>query len=138
MNTILFLDIDGVLNRCGADKAHLHPEKVDLLKSIIHETGCGFVVSSTWRILRERMFELKRALGADTLEHWMGCTPYFGGRARGDEISHWLSEHRDVKKFVILDDDSDMGDLMPHLVRTHCFTGLTPEIAEEVKKRLLT
>jgi len=38
---------------------------------------------------------------------------------RGKEIQAWLDDHYgDVDKFVIIDDDSDMGRLKNHLIKT--------------------
>jgi hypothetical protein len=134
---VLFLDVDGVLNRSGASREHLFLDKVALLREIVETTNGAIVVSSTWRRLRNRMFELWAALGPDMKERWLGNTPILSGQPRGNEIQAWLDAHPEVERFVILDDDSDMGELMPHLVRTHCFTGLTPELANEVRERLL-
>ena len=58
------------------------------------------------------------------------------GKKRGIEIQTWLDENPGVEKFIILDDDSDMVHLMPHLLQTDGEFGLTNEIADKAIKRL--
>jgi hypothetical protein len=57
-------------------------------------------------------------------------------RCRGNEIQAWLDAVPVVKTFAILDDDSDMGHLLPFLVRTSGQTGLQPEHVEQAIKLL--
>ena len=142
---ILFLDVDGVLNRCGKSGHGLESSKITLLKSILDATGCRIVLSSTWRKTDHQRARLDAALIAGQIL-WDGeATPILERQigslwvadTRGKEIQHWLNRHPTVS-FVILDDDADMGPLLPHLVKTDSVTGLTPEIAQEVIDRLLT
>ena len=61
---VLFLDVDGVLNRCGKSAQGLEEDKVALLKQIVAATGCRIVLSSTWRKTqhqRERIEEDSRS-----------------------------------------------------------------------------
>ena len=44
---------------------------------------------------------------------------------RGVEIQHWIDENNFKGKFIIIDDDSDMCDLLPFLVRCDCQLGFT-------------
>ncbi len=141
---ILFLDIDGVLNRCGKSAQGLEEDKVLLLKSIVEQTGCEIVLSSTWRKSEHNLERIKllcrQRLGCELF----GTTPIMDRKVdglwraeqRGTEIANWLEpwQHKNPR-FVILDDDADMGDLLPHLVKTDSFTGLTAEIAAEVIAR---
>ena len=49
-------------------------------------------------------------------------------RIRGEEIQDWLKKTETqikVNSFVILDDDSDMAELMEHLVHQSAYNGLT-------------
>jgi hypothetical protein len=48
---------------------------------------------------------------------------------RGDEINEWLSKN-EVESFIILDDDTDMADLMHRLVHTDFPDGLQDEHIE--------
>lgn len=52
-NSVIFLDIDGVLNVHGlpGEDGGLDPEKVCLLGGAIYETGAKIVLSSAWRYM---------------------------------------------------------------------------------------
>jgi hypothetical protein len=144
---VIFLDIDGVMvNRASfslpdsgsASHAIAHPDCVAALNKITKETGAYIVVSSVWRHCG--LMQMK-----DILSGWgvtgkvLGCTPdlcrkegsIYLGLQRGDEIQKWLDDFNrwPVESFVILDDDSDMKHLMPHLIKTEFETGLTMEHA---------
>lgn len=48
------------------------------------------------------------------------------GLYRGVEIEQWLSEHKDVTNYVILDDDSDMLlSQKKHFIKTHALRGIS-------------
>ena len=146
--SVLFLDVDGVLNRCGESNQGLESDKVALLKEIIDATGCRVVLSSTWRKhehLMERitiMFESfgSRLLGVtpilDSKTSGAWGSPIWIAPCRGKEITQWIRENGTPERFVILDDDDDMLDLLPKTVLTDSFTGLTPDLAREVICRL--
>lgn len=149
---VLFLDIDGVLNYVGGPTVGglywLVPEKVALLEKIIDATQCRVVLSSTWRKFNKSLFAARQMLDSigyelddttpildrQTSEAWGGGL-WIGAR-RGSEIQAWLDERPEVTRFVILDDDDDMGPLSPHWVATDSSVGLTEEIANEVIRRL--
>lgn len=131
---ILFLDVDGVLNRCGLSGHGLEEDKIILLQTIVRETGCRIVLSSTWRIYGQsrRRIQLlcQQALACDLY----GCTPVHQRQSagglwiadiRGKEIMTWLEDHPEATHLVILDDDADMGPLSHHLIQTGSHTGLT-------------
>jgi hypothetical protein len=137
---IIFLDFDGVLLTPAYQLEHgggkLEPEKVALLYGLLRETGARVVVSSNWR--GYSVGYVRRPLAAAGLRNaakWViGQTARFRSGMtnytprwpdRGDEIQAWLNKHPDVERFVILDDDDDMGPLLPHLVRTETRIGLT-------------
>lgn len=137
---VLFLDVDGVLNstpflaRVDAINA-MDPRCIEQLARIVRESGCKIVVSSAWRLsglgvksdFRRCLNEAKddgtvrRAL--------IGITPDLSNEksdtypVRGSEIAKWLADGTDeeIESFVILDDDTDMGDLINRLVRTDIF-----------------
>lgn len=150
MKPILFLDVDGVLNASGKTKQRfqgclgLCPSMVERLRRILRETGCHVVLSSTWRKYPDHVKHLAKTIGRLWGERCIGETPIldeksgawlWSAKTRGDEIAAWLRENY-IDRFVILDDDRDMGGLLPHLVETDTFVGLTDEIADEVIKRL--
>lgn len=140
---ILFLDIDGVLNshafwkRCGElgilpdDK--VDPLAVERLNRLTDETGAKIVVSSTWRlpyvwsrnlnslIVRLQKLGIKGEIIGMTPDH----RKIFG---RGAEIQSWMLQARqdgiEIDSFAIVDDDSDMDNLMDYLVQTSMTDGL--------------
>ena len=146
--TIIFLDIDGVLvndfkhnNRIilnyqdegvehSVNYAHLDPQCVGELNRITKSTGAKLCLSSTWRIGPPAEFELtKRHFKFEGIEgEFVGRTPTAGECGswgiRGLEIQYWL-DRNPTDKFVIIDDSSDMEHLTPRLVRTQPEDGLT-------------
>jgi uncharacterized protein YaaR (DUF327 family) len=130
---IIFLDIDGVLNNYNTlgERLSWESDSVKILNRIIKETGAEIVLSSTWRKLKSYRNIIKN----DMKINYIGKTPSLY-KKRGIEIQTWLDENPGVEKFVILDDDSDMEHLMPHLLQTDGEFGLTNEIADEAIKRL--
>lgn len=149
---ILFLDFDGVLNSSQwmtddpqAAMANgvvgIDPRVIPLLNQIVDRTGCTVVVSSTWRIFT-------RLMGLKDILHGKGFTGKVSGTTptpfrlddgtcsrRGDEIHEYLQIQRqlhDHVEFVILDDDSDMGQYVDRLVQTSTQYGLTQEHVDKV------
>jgi len=143
---ILFLDIDGVLNGCGGQG--LDSEKVALLKTILDATSARVVLSSTWRKQRENLRRVIQMLAG--IGHELESVTPVGDKqtsgtwgpaiwtapTRGQEIQAWLDAHPKETRFIILDDDPDLGALLPLAVGTDSFTGLTPEIAQICIQRL--
>jgi len=150
---IVFLDIDGVLNsgehfKSGLDQSlrmqdkawwmeMLDPAAIALLNGLLDRTGAKVVVSSTWRHAQE-VDEIQECLeGKGFTGKLIGATPRRGYETRGEEIQAWIdSTHHDVEAFVILDDDSDMGELMGRLVHTTWEKGLLPEHIEPAEALL--
>ena len=137
-NKIIFLDVDGVLNneswviRCAEEDNYyplrengLEDRALALLAYIVRETGASVVISSSWRRISAAMQSLLQDLAKWKIPV-VGETPLISGDIRGNEIQAWLDEHPEVERFVILDDDDDMGDLIPHLVQTTWKNGLQP------------
>jgi len=93
------------------------------------------VISSTWRIGKslgwlQDHFENE---GFSYATSMIDVTPDLQySSTRGAEICVWLNEHPEVTEFVILDDDSDMGDLISRLVKTESRIGLTEKNADSV------
>ena len=131
---ILFLDVDGVLNRTGTRERSCHgtygvePEKVAMVHEIVDKTGCSIVVSSTWRKFEDLYTEL-----LSSFPQVIGKTPVLPRPAiRGDEIAMFIDELGGDHTIAILDDDRDMGRLVNRLVRTRGDTGLTHELKDQV------
>jgi hypothetical protein len=147
MTRIVFLDFDGVLNTetDAVDaslelwtEAWLEPSMVMRLGRLVEESGSRVVVSSSWRqrrsipeleqILAARGFGGGIARGGNAIA---GVTPRLPrppegvDNVRAAEIAQWLSEHPEVRSFVILDDERDFGVLAAQHVWTDPTVGLT-------------
>ena len=144
---IIFLDIDGVLNSIDSMKRagkHIFndnpdPEHIKWLNLIIEKTGAKVVISSTWRkgCYSSHIWRLLDICGFKG--SIIGSTPDTGD-IRGNEIRCWIDRYKNgrdwrltktaekpepIESFCILDDDSDMGDLLPYLVNCKNEHGLT-------------
>jgi hypothetical protein len=136
---VIFLDVDGVLiNRasCKIGFGVVDVVCVANLNKILEQTHAVVVVSSCWRIGRT-VSELRALFGiwgvnADVVDRTIVNWQWI----RGQEITEWLKEHIDVEKFIILDDDKDMGNLLPYLIQTKFVEGLTAAQADEAIRRL--
>ena len=150
---VIFLDIDGVFNHEKHYKwlietdeptplqqvypySEFNPESCKILNRIIDETDAKIVLSSSWRLDGiNRMNSLFKHFG---LPRIYDITPSlcgrFGSLCRGKEIDKWLSEHHEVTKYVILDDDTDMEEYqLPFFIKTDPYKdGLNNDIANKV------
>lgn len=134
---ILFLDIDGVVNKREnfnpAIKNNLYPLDsycAFLVGRIQLSTGCAVVLSSAWRNHPEGVQNV-----SERVVELLDKTKYLSG-TRGDEIQEWLDRH-EVEKYAILDDDSDMlPSQLDNFFKTTFEDGLTDEIAEKVIEHL--
>ena len=135
---VIFLDIDGVLSSFG--ERGLCGARLDLFAYIVKQTGAEVVLSSLWRHphCRDQRMRLQQELDKRGIELF-GMTPILG-TTRGEEIGQWLQSagRRLQINFVILDDDpkDEMGELQHALVKCDGYQGLTPDIADEVVRRL--
>lgn len=139
---VIFLDIDGVLN-CETTQEQtregvrfVEDKFVERLQRIVDATGARVVLSSDWRYDRDYeecnddYLELKAKLAECGIEFY-GFTPVFYHENRGYEIDRYLKEHKEVEKFVILDDRCDMQPHLERLVRTSFTFGLQDEDVDE-------
>ncbi len=169
--SIIFLDIDGVLNcqtfyverqnkkkkktpkGVSAKKTKMEfyseqicKERIKWLNGLCEEVNAVVVISSSWRLGKtvERLREVMKYCGGtfeiiDKTSHT--------GYERGTEISLWLRDnikpethgchYYDFKKFVIIDDDSDMLlRQQPHFFQTDNYSGLTPTTCYKIKRFL--
>ena len=114
---IIFLDIDGVINREDITGKRLsdniiEDDKLKIIKYITEKTGAKVVLTSSWRM------HLKGdKLKYDDIGIYInGCfynnhidiidtTDDLGFMfSRNDEINLWLEKHSDIKSYVIIDD----------------------------------
>jgi hypothetical protein len=137
VTAVLFLDIDGVLNSDRFRYAQpmgmreidmLDPAAVATLNEITRRWDLGLVISSSWRAMPDLELILR---GKGVEAEIVGSTPHAEG-PRGFEIAEWLAQHPEVTRFVILDDDGDMGELSDHLVQTDHRYGLVQTDVERV------
>lgn len=143
---IVVLDIDGVLNsidwmvfldgKFDHPKNQMDPKAVERLNKITDATGAVILVCSTWRIILKKQSQLERCLKAYGIKaKVIGATPIINDREpdrRGREIQRWFSENEAPEQFVIIDDDSDMGELSEHLIKTDVQHGLQDEHVERI------
>lgn len=127
---IIFLDFDGVVNAFSEPQSlrFLSERCVSNLNVLLERSGAGIVVTSVWRI-RHELVDLRQILmnaGLKFPKMVIGITPRRNG-TRGQEIGLWLKDHPRIKKFIILDDDSDMDPFMDRLIKTDSDAGLTME-----------
>lgn len=155
---IVFLDFDGVLNsmkfaeelaakfkeegRPAESRHMIDPVAVERLNILLRDTGANVVISSTWRkyfdlpTLRELL--VAKGFSGEVI----GVTPDLSGgpiehRERGFEIEQWIKDNAPDATFVILDDDSDMGNLHHRFVHTSWALGLLDDHVVRAKALLL-
>jgi hypothetical protein len=135
---IVFLDIDGVLNNRRSRLGGIDPVHVEHLNTLVARTGAKVVISSTWR-MAGRTAVAEDLATAGFRGKVIGVTPDLTRRAqglwtapeRGTEIQEWLRQpSRTPHTIVILDDEADMGSLLPFLVQTDPLDGLTAQDVE--------
>lgn len=129
---VLFLDIDGVLNRRGTKERCGHFLGVDRqlarrLTDFLRGTTISIVLSSTWRLHPDMHAHLNEA-GI----FWDDVTPE--GYSRGDEIQGWFEANPGkAAQFAILDDMYVLDCHRSRHVQTDENYGLTFEKLEELK-----
>ena len=100
------------------------------LKTIVRESGCTIVLSSTWREQacdRRCVDDMLRRHG---LPASCSCTPVAGG-GRVAEILAWVREARPLRWIAV--DDTDLSSLPAgHFWRTRMEAGLTQQDAEAI------
>ncbi len=150
---VIFLDIDGVLNKNStsipAPSGCMFVEEtlIRRLGRICRATGAKVVLSSTWRfgwydIQADKSDSVNAedyiALSSSLLALGIpihGHTPIIYDGSRGDEIRHYLRQSRDIDSYIILDDVTVVG-FAEHQIKTSPKTGLTDADAERAIKML--
>lgn len=124
--SIVFLDIDGVLNNIPSlwRNIHLLPEKVRMVSALLGMTEADLVISSAWRGDPNLGTMLTRA---GLSKRPVGITPSKLSATRGQEIDMYLRNYDIVgTNYVILDDEID--DIHQHnVIHVSEKTGLTWE-----------
>ncbi len=146
---VIFLDIDGVLNRTKhATEIHLEESKCALLMELVRSVEqknikVKIVLSTFWRTFRKYIEYILQRRGFPP-GIVCGVTPgdpvskksYVN---RAEEIETWLA-NANVINFVILDDRESASNekLQPRFVRTQHETGLTHENVLDAVRILTT
>lgn len=143
MNPIVFLDIDGVVCTLRSQFAFGDSTLMQawditccqMLRRLCKKYDLCIVISSTWRHgkkeilahylvvfgLIDYLYDTRSRPNDDMhLLDPSGAwkTPRAEGM-RGNEVAAWLSEHPEVRRYIIVDDDSDfLPDQLPRLIKT--------------------
>lgn len=136
MTPIVFLDVDGVLAKLDINYRYtrLNQDCVDALGVLLERTGADIVLSSSWRYSHtpedfQRLLAdyglTARVIDRTPMPEHELIPGLVAGMTRGAEIGAWLAVSGRGRRFVILDDEEDMGKLAPWLVRTDHRDGLT-------------
>ena len=164
MNKVVFLDIDGVLNSNLWNESHqreisdgtlIDMEKIRLLSKLIQSTNSKIILHSGWKYwfdsdlnpLRREAENLRSLLEKERLII-ASTTPDHATEEirrskkfsliKADEILAWLSVHKDVEKWVVIDDlDLHNTEIELHQVRTDQNVGLTLEDVRKAEEMLL-
>jgi len=146
----IFLDIDGVLDVYNSRmvEQELLPQAVADLKDLVERTQAEVVVVSDWRYGADIYREKAKKLGLErNIINWDNLVTVFAKEGirikdvtpweerfpnRTAEIKHYLKEHPEIKRYVILDDcfgdnyESDK-EIQKHLVFVDALKGLQKE-----------
>jgi hypothetical protein len=126
---VIFLDIDGVLNRSRAETKD-HDIDVDLLgrlKLLAMSTHAFIVLASTWRHEPGGL-----QLAQDHGIPFEDVLPDLRPHSRGREVRAWLTDHPGVERFAIIDDDDDDYGDMP-LLQPNPYVGLSRDVCAAVE-----
>lgn len=138
INKIIFLDIDGVLNRQDAsgiyDPKSTLPECLNLINQAISETNCSIVIISNWAqtlgLQRLQSFFTERGLLPNAIMAAIEPVPLDDtGMIMGIEKDRYIKEYiskNNIESYVIVDDNlnSDILDLNK-MIKPNTFTGIT-------------
>lgn len=118
MRTVIFLDVDGVLNCsdtiekcCGYNG--IESKKVELLKQLVDATDADIVLISTWKKEYKTdewggSTQMGRYLVKKLREYGLiiyDKAPDISWRARAKEIKVWINNNQPVDRMIILDDE---------------------------------
>ena len=134
---VVFLDYDGVVNTPMWDSTGEHCrynssfdnrvnnfQAVQWVSEFCQKYGYSIVVTSTWRFDSNYKDCLINGGLRDGVQI-LGKVPHLLDAERGEEIQKYLDNHPEVDKFLIFDDDSDMGNLVNHLIKTDTTVGFS-------------
>ena len=144
MDSVLFLDIDGVLNTVPPVQL-IEPEKVHLLARLIHATGADIVLHSGWRMWFDSHMQPLRIeatllvdlfstegltlsdMTPDLTTEEIRRTKKFS-LVKAQEILAWLEQHPKVNRWCVIDDLDLRNDVVSaHQIRPDANIGITAE-----------
>lgn len=124
--TILFLDIDGVLNNISTDiwlgnTKGIEPNLLNNLLHILHVTNAEIVLSSTWRLSKTKYNELLDIFSIYNIRILDSTTDLSinGLGDRVDEILYWLKYSKYKINNWIAIDDIDLLEMNPLMESNH-------------------
>lgn len=134
---IIFLDVDGVLNRAFAGNEDFDEKCLEIFKDLVVSTGAKIVVHSSWKYSPEMLEKLRLKLAEYELEIY-DVTPDFK-MDRDVEILQWMKDHNFDKEHWVMLDDWDYRNKFGNrniVTCSHGRIGLDEQWAEEAKKLL--
>ena len=164
MYNVVFLDIDGVLNSnfwCENNQIEISngtlidKDKVKLLSSLIKTTNAKIILHSGWRFWFDSNFKPLRIEAEKLVEIFKGegltiagVTPDLTTEeiritkkfslVKAEEILLWISEHKDVPNWVVIDDlDLHNSEIEKHQIKTDQTAGLSVEDLKNAEGILL-
>jgi len=141
---IIFLDIDGVLNRHSyGTHIVLVDELVENLKKIMNATNAKIVLSTFWRghpeyikyILNNYEIDPSKIIGVTPGSDKSTLGKIYKSEVRSNQILEWVNSNKSkIYSYVILDDReyAALGKMqLNRFVKTHSNLGLTQEDVTE-------
>lgn len=138
---VLFLDVDGVLNRTGFSpqatvgmRSWIEPELAARLVATLETIDAKIVLSTSWRI-DSSLAELRAELHASGIDgsRLLDMTPDLPDDERWPEIAAWMKQHAVAPEdVVILEDFYEMGPLAARAVMIDPDTGLDEAAASAI------
>jgi len=128
-DTVIFLDIDGVLHSLYGNDI-FRESCCTLLQFIVRATGASIVLSSTWRTEEAKVDMINQMLRERGILPAVGRTKDMGTH-REVEICEWLDRNPQVLRWIVIDDQDLIGRctdsavrMRGHFVRTDSSFGL--------------
>lgn len=123
---LIFLDIDGVLNKKAnqlPDVCVIEENPLSLISDLIRKSGAEVILTSSWRLATDEPWREPLLCGGISVA---GQTARLNGNNRRREIELYLESHAPVEAFVILDDQAGRwGKLKHNCAHVNAKVGLT-------------
>lgn len=131
------LDCDGVLTSARTGWHIWDQSAVQFINWVCEQTGAKIVITSTWRFNHNREF-FQQFFGNNVHEDWktlnfrvnsvirdIATKVLNKNPIRGDEVAEWLTRHKEVTDYLIIDDDNDFHpNQIKHFCQTESVNGL--------------